>query len=102
MWLDLGTYSDNLAAAVNAWLCSSFPFFLISTFSFMFSLSPLCGIPRIGEMSTKDRMIVEFINEVCEDDGTLKPLDTETVLEMLAAPTTKGIEEILIAAKFVR
>ena len=40
-------------------------------------------------------MIVEFINEVCEDDGALKPLDTEAVLEMLAAPNSKAVEDII-------
>ena len=59
----------------------------------------VCGEPRLGEMSHKDRLIVEFINEVCEDDGTLNALDTEVVLELLQARNSRLAEEILARHK---
>lgn len=55
----------------------------------------MCGEPRKGEMTLKERMCVEFINEVCLDDGALVGSDTAVLLEMLEAPTTDVVKDVL-------
>ena len=54
-----------------------------------------CGKPRVGILSAKDLLLMEFINEVCEDDGTLLPARTDQLLSLLDAKTPAKVEELI-------